>query len=68
LARYKDGGLNCLKGDGISALSSTYGLNHNVVLSLHQARDGSLWVGMDFEGGLNWLHDGGQDVLFSRTD
>jgi len=56
------GGLNRLKGNRVTILSSTNGLTHDVVLALHQARDSSLWVGMDFGGGLNRLHEGRRDV------
>src|SRR5207253_1708983 len=36
-----------------SVYGITNGLNHDKVLSLHESRDGSLWIGMDHSGGLN---------------
>lgn len=51
------GGLNELRGGKIFCYGATNGLTHDFVLSLHEARDRSLWVGMEFGGGLNRLQN-----------
>src|SRR6185295_19016908 len=55
------GGLNRLEANGIKVITSTNGLTHDSVLAPHEGRDGSLWLGMDFGGGLNRLREGGQN-------
>ena len=56
------GGLNrsCdANGAGfLSANGETNGFSQDLILSLCQGHDGSLWVGADFDGGLEHLKDG----------
>src|SRR5260370_40245279 len=51
------GGLNELKDKIITVYGTTNGLTRDAVLSVLQARDGSLWAGMDFDGGVNCLKE-----------
>lgn len=51
------GGLDEMKDGKIRVYGSTNALTHDSVLSLHEARDGGIWVGMDFDGGLNLLRE-----------
>ena len=57
------GGLTRLDAAGTTQVSSTNGLTDDSVLSLHPARDGGLWVGMDFGRGLNKLNAQSQNVF-----
>jgi len=52
------GGLNVLKNGLNTVYGTTNGLTHDSVLALCEAADGALWVGMDFNGGLNRLVQG----------
>lgn len=54
------GGLDELQGEKITAYTSavTNGLSQDLILSLCEGRDGSLWAGADFDGGLMRLKDG----------
>ena len=49
------GGLTRIYDGQVSWVSKTNGLTDDSVLSLRPARDGGLWVGMDFGRGLNKL-------------
>jgi ligand-binding sensor domain-containing protein/signal transduction histidine kinase len=49
------GGLNAIRNDQVSTYGITNGLTYDTLLSLHVGRDESLWIGMDFEGGVNRL-------------
>jgi ligand-binding sensor domain-containing protein len=60
------GGLNELRDGKISTYGATNGLTHDFALSLHEARDGSLWVGMEFGGGLNRLQEGRENKFFNH--
>ena len=51
------GGLDEMKDGKIRVYGSTNALTQDFVLSLHERRDGGIWVGMDFDGGLNLLRD-----------
>src|SRR5262249_29965652 len=55
------GGLNEFKDDRIkgwpASHSATNGLSQDLILALCEGRDGSLWVGADFDGGLAQLKD-----------
>jgi two-component sensor histidine kinase len=51
------GGLDEMKDGKIRVYGITNGLTHDSVLSLHEGRDGGIWVGMDFDGGLNLLKE-----------
>jgi ligand-binding sensor domain-containing protein/two-component sensor histidine kinase len=57
------GGLNCLSGDRITGCVSTNGLKRKKLLALSESRDGSLWVSMDFDGGLTRLGAGCRSLL-----
>ena len=57
------GGLTRIFNGTISLVSKTNGLTDDSVLSLHPARDGGLWVGMDFGRGLNKLNAQFQNVF-----
>jgi ligand-binding sensor domain-containing protein/signal transduction histidine kinase len=52
------GGLNQLRGEKVTAHSTTNGFSDMLVLSICEGRDGSLWVGADFDGGVTRLKDG----------
>jgi ligand-binding sensor domain-containing protein/signal transduction histidine kinase len=56
------GGLDEMQGEKITAdpamTVSTNGISQDLILSLCEGRDGSLWVGADFDGGLTRLKDG----------
>lgn len=54
------GGLDEMQGDKIldRTLAGTNGLSQNLILSLCEGRDGSLWAGADFDGGLIRIKDG----------
>ncbi len=63
------GGLDLLRGEEVTAYAPTNRLSQDLILSLCEGRDGSIWVGADFDGGLTRLldgtatHFGGQDGL-----
>ncbi|HEY5914095.1 MAG TPA: two-component regulator propeller domain-containing protein [Verrucomicrobiae bacterium] len=48
------GGVNLLEGNKVTVFPET-NIARDSVLSLCQTRDGKLWIGMDFVGGLNSL-------------
>jgi ligand-binding sensor domain-containing protein/two-component sensor histidine kinase len=50
------GGLDEMKDGKIRVYGSTNSLTNDFVLSLHEGRDG-IWVGMDFDGGVNLLKE-----------
>jgi two-component sensor histidine kinase len=50
------GGLDEMKDGKIHVYGSTNSLTNDFVLSLHEGRDG-MWVGMDFDGGVNLLKE-----------
>jgi ligand-binding sensor domain-containing protein/signal transduction histidine kinase len=52
------GGLDLMKDERVTSFPLTNKLSQALVLALCEARDGSLWVGADFDGGLGHLHDG----------
>ena len=52
------GGLNMLKDEKITVCTLTNGLPQDLILSLCEGRDASLWVGADFDGGLTRLQNG----------
>jgi ligand-binding sensor domain-containing protein/signal transduction histidine kinase len=52
------GGVDDLKGDTITAYSATNDLASDLILSLCESKDGSLWIGADFDGGLSHLSNG----------
>jgi ligand-binding sensor domain-containing protein/signal transduction histidine kinase len=54
------GGLNQLQpGTGaVTVYSTKNSFPHDLILSTCEARDGSLWAGADFDGGLSQLKDG----------
>lgn len=52
------GGLDWLKDEHIHAADSSTNFSENLVLSLCQERDGSLWIGADYDGGLIRIKDG----------
>jgi ligand-binding sensor domain-containing protein/signal transduction histidine kinase len=52
------GGLDCLQEENIQPYSMTTNFSENLVLSLGQGRDGSLWVGADYDGGLTRIKNG----------
>lgn len=51
-------GLTRIQGGNFLTLRATNGLTHESVLALHPGRDGFLWVGFDFGGGLNRITRG----------
>lgn len=61
------GGLNELRDGKIYGYGATNGLTHDLVLSLHAARDRSLWVGMEFGGGLNRLQEGARNSFTAQA-
>ncbi|HEY1788207.1 MAG TPA: two-component regulator propeller domain-containing protein [Verrucomicrobiae bacterium] len=54
------GGVDELQGEKITACSpaSTNGLSRDLILSLCEGHDGSLWAGADYDGGLTHFKDG----------
>jgi len=52
------GGLDCLRNDRVTALTQTNGLPTDLILSTEEGRDGSLWIGCDYDGGLARLKNG----------
>ncbi len=52
------GGLDCLRDDRVTALTTSNGLAGDLILSTEEARDGSLWIGCDYDGGLAHWKDG----------
>lgn len=54
------GGLDEMQGEKVTAYTSTStnSLSQDLILSLCAGRDGSLWFGADFDGGLARLKDG----------
>ncbi len=54
------GGLDEMQGEKITdrTPAGTNGLSEDLILSLCEGRDGSLWAGADFDGGLLRLKDG----------
>lgn len=56
-------GLSRIYGGTVSIVRSTNGLTDDSVLSLHPARDGGLWVGMDFGRGLDKLDKKNKNVF-----
>ncbi len=62
-------GLSKMNTNGvITAIRTTNGLTDDAVLSLHPARDGGLWVGMDYGRGLNKLDRNGRNILPPQTN
>jgi ligand-binding sensor domain-containing protein/signal transduction histidine kinase len=61
------GGICAIKDGHASALNSSTNLSQSLVLSLARARDGGLWVGADFDGGLTRLN-GPNSAHFSSRD
>lgn len=58
------GGLNEVRPDKTLSYGSANGLSpEDYVLGLCQARDGSLWAGMEYEGGLSHVLDGKRNML-----
>ena len=57
-------GLSKVNAEGVvTVIRSTNGLSDDAVLSLHPARDGGLWVGMDYGRGLNKLDQRNRNTL-----
>ncbi|HZV35058.1 MAG TPA: two-component regulator propeller domain-containing protein, partial [Verrucomicrobiae bacterium] len=52
------GGVDELKDEKVSVFGSTNGPAQDLVLSLCEGRDNSLWIGADYDGGLMQLKDG----------
>jgi ligand-binding sensor domain-containing protein/signal transduction histidine kinase len=52
------GGLNQLRDEKVTAYSFTNDFTRDLVLATCEARDGSIWMGADFEGGLTHLKNG----------
>jgi ligand-binding sensor domain-containing protein len=52
------GGLDRLKDERVTAFAATNVFAQGLVLSLCEARDGSLWFGADFDGALTRLKEG----------
>ncbi|HWH68490.1 MAG TPA: two-component regulator propeller domain-containing protein, partial [Candidatus Sulfotelmatobacter sp.] len=50
--------MNALEGERITAYGAPGGRDRDAVLSLHEEREGGLWIGLDFDGGLNRLWEG----------
>jgi len=61
------GGLNRLEGKQVSVIGVTNGLADDRVLALHEGRDGSLWVGLEFRAGLNRLQGNNWTVYTSQN-
>ncbi|MDR3460564.1 MAG: two-component regulator propeller domain-containing protein [Verrucomicrobiae bacterium] len=53
------GGLNSLQNGQVIAFTKTNGLTSDLLLSLGEGQDGSLWIGGDAGGGLYQLKNGG---------
>lgn len=51
------GGLDQMRGGEVTAYVPTNLVSQDLVLSLCEGRDGSMWVGADFDGGLTRLKD-----------
>lgn len=63
------GGLDAIRNGRCAWYTSTNQLTHDFVLSLHEGADGSLWAGMDFDGGLNRLRlAAGKSSAISRRE
>jgi ligand-binding sensor domain-containing protein len=52
------GGVNRLVNEQVTAFASSSGLPQDLILSLCTARDGNVWAGADFDGGLLCLKEG----------
>ncbi|HEV2453620.1 MAG TPA: two-component regulator propeller domain-containing protein, partial [Verrucomicrobiae bacterium] len=53
------GGINELQGEKISACAPpSTNVSQNLILSLWEGRDGALWAGADYDGGLTRIKDG----------
>jgi signal transduction histidine kinase len=50
--------LNALRGNNVTAYSSSNGLPRDSVLALHQGRSQTLWLGMEAGGGLEEFKEG----------
>ncbi|HEX3627071.1 MAG TPA: two-component regulator propeller domain-containing protein [Verrucomicrobiae bacterium] len=62
------GGLDELQGEKLIARSPlSTNVSQNLILSLCEGRDGSLWVGADYDGGLTRIKDG-QTTHFTWHD
>ena len=51
------GGLDAIKRDGIAVYNHPRNGLYDLLLSVHEARDGSLWIGSEFDGGLYHFKD-----------
>jgi ligand-binding sensor domain-containing protein/signal transduction histidine kinase len=60
------GGLHRIYGKDVEIINSGKGLSRDQVLALHHDRAGALWVGTDFDGGLNCLRNG-TNTVFDRA-
>ena len=61
------GGLNELRGEKITACAPvSTNLSENLILSLCEGRDGSLWAGADYDGGLTRFKNGNVTHFTSR--
>lgn len=52
------GGIDQIKGEEVTAYSPTNSLSDGLILSMCESRDGSMWVGADFDRGLTHIKDG----------
>jgi ligand-binding sensor domain-containing protein/two-component sensor histidine kinase len=58
-----DGGVNQLKGKKITGDRAAGGSNQDLVLALHEGRDGNMWVGTDHGGGLYQIKNGTRNLV-----
>lgn len=61
------GGVNKIENGKTTAYTTHEGLSSDVVLTIHQGRQGDLWFGMDYEGGLTLLRNGKFTQYNSRS-
>ena len=52
------GGVNKIESGKVISYTTQDGLSSDLVLTMHQTRQGDLWFGMDYDGGLTLLRKG----------
>jgi ligand-binding sensor domain-containing protein/signal transduction histidine kinase len=61
------GGINQIKNERIFSFATTNVLSRDLILSTCAARDGCIWIGADYDGGLTRIK-GGKSVHYSSKD
>ncbi len=52
------GGVNMIEDGRVQSFTKRNGLSSDLVLTMHQTRQGDLWFGMDYDGGITLLRKG----------